>query len=103
MANIWFGLDSTGFDISSKLLIRRSRVAAELIDIADFHPQLGPIIFFIFACLANTLFLTIVVAILSHTFAELNQDAKAEYMFRHAVGIVEGVKCELLVWESRIS
>lgn len=61
---------------------------------ADFHPTLGPVIFFIFACLANTLFLTVVVAILSHTFSELNQDAKAEYMFRHAVGIVEGVKCE---------
>jgi hypothetical protein len=30
------------------------------------------------------------VAILSHTFSELNQDAKAEFMFRDAVGIVEG-------------
>jgi hypothetical protein len=33
---------------------------------------------FAFACLANTLFITVVVAILSTTFAELNTDAKAE-------------------------
>ena len=46
--------------------------------VANFHPYLGPVIFFVFACLANTLFITVVVAILSTTFAELNADAKAE-------------------------
>jgi len=45
---------------------------------ASFHPYLGPVIFFVFACLANTLFITVMVAILSTTFAELNADAKAE-------------------------
>jgi hypothetical protein len=69
MVNIWFGLDSTGFDISSELIL------------ANFHPYLGPVIFFVFACLANTLFITVVVAILSTTFAELNADAKAEVDF----------------------
>jgi hypothetical protein len=84
--------------------------------VADFHPTLGPALFFIFACLSNTLFITVVVSILSTTFAELNQDAKAEvrwhdsgiscspagdagltvsqFMYRSAVGIFEGVKCE---------
>lgn len=44
----------------------------------SFHPYLGPVIFFLFACLANTLFLSVVLSILSTTFAELNADAKAE-------------------------
>jgi len=83
--------------------MKRSTSIADLI--ASFHPYLGPVIFFVFACLANTLFITVMVAILSTTFAELNADAKAEvcldarkadrqFMFRSAVGILEGVKGE---------
>ena len=49
-----------------------------LMEQTNFHPYLGPVIFFVFACLANTLFITVMVAILSTTFAELNADAKAE-------------------------
>jgi hypothetical protein len=77
MVNIWFGLDSTGFDISSTSLPYFARTLMAEIE-ASFHPYLGPVIFFVFACLANTLFITVMVAILSTTFAELNADAKAE-------------------------
>ena len=77
MVNIWFGLDSTGFDISSTSRLQPYQ-AHQLTHQASFHPYLGPVIFFVFACLANTLFITVMVAILSTTFAELNADAKAE-------------------------
>jgi hypothetical protein len=79
MVNIWFGLDSTGFDISSMSPPSHVSSIAEIV--AQFHPYLGPVIFFVFACLANTLFITVMVAILSTTFAELNADAKAEVSF----------------------
>lgn len=45
-----------------------------------------------FACLSNTLLLTVLVAILSNTFATINADAAAESMFRKAVSTLEGVK-----------
>lgn len=97
MTNIWFGLDSTGFDIASKSPTLSSPITVGLTScVANFHPYLGPVVFFLFACLANTLFITVVVAILSTTFAELNADAKAEFMFRSAVGIFEGVKGDAL-------
>jgi hypothetical protein len=45
-----------------------------------------------FAFLGNTLFLTILVAMLSSTFAKIVNDVPAEIQFRRAVATLEGVK-----------
>jgi hypothetical protein len=76
---IWFGLDGTG--------IQRS---------VDFHLILGPILMVTFAFLGNTLFLTILVSMLSNTFAKLVADATAEIQFRRAVLTFEGVKSDAI-------
>ncbi|SPN97035.1 related to YVC1 Vacuolar cation channel [Cephalotrichum gorgonifer] len=76
---IWFGLDGTG--------IQRS---------AEFHWLLGPALMVAFAFLGNTLFLTIFVSILSHTFATIVTDAAAEIQYRKAVVTLEGVKSDAI-------
>ena len=76
---IWFGLDGTG--------IQRS---------TDFHMILGPILMITFAFLGNTLFLTILVSMLSNTFSKLVTDATAEIQFRRAVLTFEGVKSDAI-------
>lgn len=52
MTWIWFGLDGTGIEIAPQ-----------------FHSALGPIVIIMYSCLANTLVVSVVVAILSHTCA----------------------------------
>ncbi|EJD07689.1 uncharacterized protein FOMMEDRAFT_137915 [Fomitiporia mediterranea MF3/22] len=79
MADLWFGLDATGFALSS-----------------TFHPYFGPVLMISYACLSNTLLLTVLVSILSHTFASISEDAVAEAMFRRAVLTIEGVKADYL-------
>ncbi|EMD00057.1 hypothetical protein BAUCODRAFT_41421, partial [Baudoinia panamericana UAMH 10762] len=76
---IWFGLDGTG--------IQRS---------AEFHVILGPTLMVTFAFLGNTLFLTILVAMLSNTYTNLAQNATAEIQFRRAVLTFEGVKSDAI-------
>lgn len=49
-----------------------------------------------YACISNTLLLTVLVSILSTTFAKIDADAEAEYMFRQAVETIEGVKSDAL-------
>lgn len=49
-----------------------------------------------YACMSNTLLLTVLVSILSNTFATINDDATAEAMFRRAVLTIEGVKADPL-------
>uniref|UniRef100_A0A0W0FZM0 Putative receptor-activated Ca2+permeable cation channel n=1 Tax=Moniliophthora roreri TaxID=221103 RepID=A0A0W0FZM0_MONRR len=61
MLDLWFGLDASGFDHST-----------------EFHHFLGPILMVTYACLSNTLLLTVLVSILSNTFATINEDAAAE-------------------------
>ncbi|KAL7409126.1 hypothetical protein BDY24DRAFT_367278 [Mrakia frigida] len=77
MLDIWFGLDASGFANSGEI-----------------HPLFGPILMVVYACLSNTLILTVLVAILSKTFADISQDAAAESMFRKAVSTIEGVKSD---------
>ncbi|KAH8108342.1 hypothetical protein DFH11DRAFT_1517080 [Phellopilus nigrolimitatus] len=79
MADLWFGLDATGFMLSS-----------------TFHQYFGPILMVSYACLSNTLLLTVLVSILSHTFSTISEDAPAEAMFRRAVLTIEGVKADYL-------
>ncbi|KAF7370601.1 hypothetical protein MSAN_00692800 [Mycena sanguinolenta] len=73
MLDLWFGLDASGFDRAGQ-----------------FHPSFGPILMVTYACLSNTLLLTVLVSILSNTFATINEDAAAEAMFRKAVSTIEG-------------
>jgi hypothetical protein len=79
MIYIWFGLDGTG--------IQRS---------TDFHWLLGPSLMVTFAFLGNTLFLTVLVSMLSNTFGTIVQNATAEVQFRHAVFTLEGVKSDAI-------
>ncbi|OQO19935.1 hypothetical protein B0A51_11651 [Rachicladosporium sp. CCFEE 5018] len=76
---IWFGLDGTG--------VQRS---------VEMHWLLGPTLMITFAFLGNTLFLTILVAMLSNTYMMLAQNATAEIQFRRAVLTFEGVKSDAL-------
>lgn len=76
---IWFGLDGTG--------IQRS---------VEMHWFLGPLLMITFAFLGNTLFLTILVAMLSNTYNNLSRNATAEIQFRRAVLTFEGVKSDSL-------
>ncbi|KAF8216497.1 hypothetical protein K438DRAFT_2007356 [Mycena galopus ATCC 62051] len=79
MLDLWFGLDASGFDRAN-----------------EFHPTFGPVLMVTYACLSNTLLLTVLVSILSNTFATINEDAAAEAMFRKAVSTIEGVKADSL-------
>ncbi|KAG6334595.1 hypothetical protein ID866_4489 [Astraeus odoratus] len=74
MLDLWFGLDASGFDRA-----------------AEFDVVFGPILMIMYACLSNTLLLTVLVSILSNTFARINEDAAAEAMFRRAVCMLEGL------------
>lgn len=76
---IWFGLDGQGID-----------------EAPGFHEILGPILMVIYAFLGNTLFLTVLVSILSNTFSKIAADATAEIQFRRAVLTFEGVKSDSL-------
>lgn len=76
---IWFGLDGTGVSRSGEM-----------------HWVLGPTLMITFAFLGNTLFLTILVAMLSNTYTNLAQNATAETQFRRAVLTFEGVKSDAL-------
>ena len=50
----------------------------------------------LFAFLGNTLFLTILVSMLSHTFSSIVSNANAEIRFRRAVLTLEGVKSDAI-------
>ena len=76
---IWFGLDGTGIERS-----------------VDFHLVLGPSLMIAFAFLGNTLFLTILVSMLTNTFSKIVADATAEIQFRRAVQTFEGVKSDAI-------
>lgn len=76
---IWFGLDGEGIQESP-----------------GFHWFLGPVMMITFAFLGNTLFLTILVAMLSNTFSNIVANAAAEIQFRRAVLTFEGVKSDAI-------
>lgn len=79
MIFIWFGLDGTGVQ-----------------NAPEFHWILGPALMITFAFLGNTLFLTILVSMLSHTFSTIVSNATAEIQYRHAVLTLEGVKSDAI-------
>lgn len=79
MVYIFFGLDATGISNAH-----------------DFHRILGPGIFIIYACLSNTLLVTVLVSILSKIFSDISNDSIAETLYRRAVLTFEGVKSDAL-------
>ncbi|VDB94664.1 unnamed protein product [Peniophora sp. CBMAI 1063] len=79
MADLWFGLDAAGFERASQ-----------------FSTVFGPLVMVTYACLSNTLLLTVLVSILSNTFATVSEDAEAEALFRRAASTIEGVKADSL-------
>ncbi|KAI9716453.1 MAG: hypothetical protein M1812_005348 [Candelaria pacifica] len=76
---VWFGLDGTG--------IQRS---------IELHWLLGPVLMVTYAFLGNTLFLTILVSMLSNTFATIVTNATEEIQFRRAVLTFMGVKSDAI-------
>ena len=76
---IWFGLDGTGVEKSP-----------------EFNEQLGPVLMILFAFLGNTLFLTILVSMLTNTFSNIVNNANAEIQYRRAVMTFEGVKSDAI-------
>ncbi|KAI0879347.1 nonselective cation channel [Hypoxylon argillaceum] len=62
----------------------------------EFHWLLGPILMITFAFLGNTLFLTILVSMLTNTFANVVANSTAEVHFRKAVLTLEGVKSDAI-------
>ncbi|KAH6619100.1 hypothetical protein B0J18DRAFT_234649 [Chaetomium sp. MPI-SDFR-AT-0129] len=76
---IWFGLDGTGIERAG-----------------DFHVILGPTLMITFAFLGNTLFLTILVAMLTNTFSKIISNEAAEVQFRRAVLTFQGVKSDAI-------
>ncbi|KAJ6443790.1 nonselective cation channel [Purpureocillium lavendulum] len=76
---IWFGLDGTGIEESTR-----------------FHIVFGPMLIIAFAFLGNTLFLTILVALLTNTFSRIVADEAAEIRFRRTVLTFEGVKSDAI-------
>lgn len=79
MVSIWFGLDATGIDESP-----------------DFHWFLGPFLMITFTFLGNTLFLTILISMLSNTFSLIVRNAVQEIQYRRAVVCYMGVKADSL-------
>ncbi|XXG94726.1 hypothetical protein Hte_000983 [Hypoxylon texense] len=76
---IWFGLDGSGISRST-----------------EFHWLLGPTLMITFAFLGNTLFLTILVSMLSNTFSTIVANVTEETQFRKAVMTLEGVKSDAI-------
>jgi hypothetical protein len=79
MVWIWFGLDSTGIEKST-----------------GFHWLLGPVLMIMFTFLGNTLFLTILISMLSNTFSLIVRNAVQEIQYRRAVVCFMGVKSDAL-------
>ncbi|KAI8980049.1 hypothetical protein BD414DRAFT_493449 [Trametes punicea] len=65
----------------------------------SFHPIFGPVLMTVFAALSNTLLLTILISILSNTFARIDANAKQEYLFQYAITTIEGVKDTLFSYQ----
>jgi len=57
MLDLWFGLDASGFDRSSKGTFFYV-IITDGPHLAKFHPVFGPILMVTYACLSNTLLLT---------------------------------------------
>ncbi|EPT01375.1 hypothetical protein FOMPIDRAFT_133127 [Fomitopsis schrenkii] len=66
----------------------------------SFHPIFGPILMTMFAALSNTLLLTILISILTNTFAQIDaviiDGFDPFYLFQFSISTIEGVKSDAL-------
>ncbi|KAI0042867.1 hypothetical protein FA95DRAFT_1609847 [Auriscalpium vulgare] len=79
LVQIWFGNTYLSFGQAS-----------------SFHPFFGPILMTGFAALSNTLLLTILISILSNTFARIDENANQEYLFQFTIITLEGMQSDAL-------
>ncbi|KAG8965657.1 hypothetical protein FRC03_000292 [Tulasnella sp. 419] len=79
MVQIWFGNTYLSFNVAE-----------------SFHPIFGPPIMIVYAALSNTLLITILISILSATFAKIDAHATEEYLFQFAISTLEGVNSDAL-------
>ncbi|KDN50719.1 hypothetical protein RSAG8_01217, partial [Rhizoctonia solani AG-8 WAC10335] len=79
MTQVWFGNTFLSFTVAE-----------------SFHPVFGPILMVILAEKSNTLLITIMISILSNTFARINEHASEEYLYQFAISTLEGVKSDAL-------
>ena len=59
MADLWFGLDATGFALACMIHTSLSVERMLIIELtATFHEYFGPLLMVAYTCLSNTLLLT---------------------------------------------
>ncbi|KAF8313679.1 hypothetical protein DL93DRAFT_2113916 [Clavulina sp. PMI_390] len=80
MVQIWFGNTYLSF-----------------VQATSFHPIFGPILMTCFAALSNTLLITMLMSILSATFARINENATEEFLFQFTISTLEGVKSDAVL------
>ncbi|UZJ56338.1 hypothetical protein CBS101457_005658 [Exobasidium rhododendri] len=79
MMKVWFGNSYVGFDTAQ-----------------SFSPIFGPTLMVLFAVMANTLLLTILISLLSNTFSTVAQNASEEAMYQHACLTLSGISTDAL-------
>ncbi|KAM0755022.1 hypothetical protein T439DRAFT_322080 [Meredithblackwellia eburnea MCA 4105] len=79
MFKIWLGNSFLGFEAAQ-----------------EFHPIFGPLLIVFFAILSQTLLLTILISLLSNTFAAVQANAETEILNQNALRTIERVKSDAL-------
>ncbi|ORY79327.1 hypothetical protein BCR35DRAFT_321483 [Leucosporidium creatinivorum] len=79
MLKIWLGNSFLGFEAAQQ-----------------FHPFFGPALIVAFAILTQTLLLTILISLLSNTFAAIQGQAETEILHQNALRTIERVKSDAL-------
>ncbi|ORY27179.1 hypothetical protein BCR39DRAFT_538819 [Naematelia encephala] len=94
---VWLMLQIWVCDSKVKKLTRFAQFGSSYLGFSSsesFHPIFGPIILISYAALCNVLLITILIALLSNIFADINANAQAEHLFQRVVKTVEGVKSD---------
>ncbi|GAA5925097.1 hypothetical protein JCM1841_005785 [Sporobolomyces salmonicolor] len=79
LVRMWLGGTFLGFDTAQ-----------------EFHPVYGPALVVVFAILSQTLLVTILISLLSNTFAMVQANAETEILFQTALRTIERVKSDPL-------
>ncbi|KAL8286871.1 hypothetical protein RQP46_003877 [Phenoliferia psychrophenolica] len=79
MFKIWLGNSFLGFEAAQ-----------------NFHPVYGPLLIVFFAILSQTLLLTILISLLSNTFAQVQANAETEILHQKALRTIERVKTDAM-------
>ncbi|GAA5878989.1 hypothetical protein JCM1840_007406 [Sporobolomyces johnsonii] len=79
LVRMWLGGTFLGFDTAQ-----------------EFHPVYGPALVVVFAILSQTLLVTILISLLSNTFATVQANAETEILYQTALRTIERVKSDPL-------